>query len=310
MGVGDLLTWAAGLPMWQRDALRRIARTDSLGDDDIQEIRRNLYLAHGLSEGDSSGLSPLIAGDLPVEEKAGPRTILHSISDIRNSNRLAEGQTLRFAVDGITLIYGDNGSGKSGYCRIAKKVCRARAIDPILGNVFDSSVQGHAKAKLRFQIGGSDIQEVDWQDGQPAPDATSRISVFDSRSAALYVDQENRIEFLPETIEIVSRLGQLCAKFGEDIKRQISEQNQKIRSSLPQYPQKTTVASMIEKLNSNVLINNYQQRKISKNTRPGLRMTIESFRNWTVIWQMIHSFCQNSGSVAGRRVSCWRESSM
>jgi hypothetical protein len=169
--------------MWQRDALRRIAEAGSLGDDDIQEIRRNLYIAHGLVDGDSSGLRPLSADDIPVEKVVGPRTILHSISDIRNANRLAEGQTLRFAIDGITLIYGDNGSGKSGYCRIAKKVCRARADDPILGNIFEGPAQARAKAKLTFQVEGSGIQETQWQDGQPAPDATSRISVFDSRSA-------------------------------------------------------------------------------------------------------------------------------
>ena len=213
MGVDDLLTWASGLPMWQRDALRRIAEAGSLSGDDIQEIRRNLYIVHGLMEGASSGLRPLEADHIPVEKTAGPRTILHSISDIRNANRLAEGQKLPFAIDGITLIYGDNGSGKSGYCRIAKKLCRARADDPILGNVFADSVRASATAKLTFQVEGSDIQETDWQDGQPAPDATSRISVFDSRSAALYVDQENRIEFLPDMVEIVRQLGQLCAKF-------------------------------------------------------------------------------------------------
>jgi hypothetical protein len=200
MSVDDLLTWAAGLPMWQQDALRRIAQTGSLHDKDVQEIGRNLYIAHGLADGDSSDLRPLGGDDIPVEKRVGPRTILYSISDIKNANRLAEGQTLRFALDGITLIYGDNGSGKSGYCRIAKKLCRARVTDAILGNVFTKSTQARARAKVRFQVEGSDIQEVNWQDGQPAPDATSRISVFDSRSAALYVDQENRIEFLPDSV--------------------------------------------------------------------------------------------------------------
>ena len=236
MGVGDLLTWAAGLPMWQRDALRRIAQTGSLPDDDVEEVGRNLYIAHGLVNGDSSALRPLTGDDIPVERTAGPRTILHSIGDIRNTNRLAEGQTLRFAVDGITLIYGDNGSGKSGYCRIAKKLCRARATDPILGNVFAELREARPKAKLRFQVEGSQIEEASWQDGQSAPDATSRISVFDSRSAALYVDQENRIEFLPASIEIVRQLGQVCAKLGDSIKKEVFEQSERIEDSIAAVP--------------------------------------------------------------------------
>ena len=164
--------------MWQQNALRRIAQTSCLRDDDVEEVRRNLYIACGLVNGDSSALRPLTGDDIPVERTAGPRTILHSIGDIRHANRLAEGQILRFAVDGITLIYGDNGSGKSGYCRIAKKLCRARATDPILGNVFAELTESRPEAKLRFQIEGSEIQEASWQDGEPATGATSRISVF------------------------------------------------------------------------------------------------------------------------------------
>ena len=49
---------------------------------------------------------------------------------------LAREQTLEFQPAGLTVIYGDNASGKSGYARILKKVCRARAAEkPILPNV-------------------------------------------------------------------------------------------------------------------------------------------------------------------------------
>jgi hypothetical protein len=104
-------------------------------------------------DGDSSGLRPVSADDIPVEKAVGPRTILHSISDIRNVNRLAEGQTLRFAIDGITLIDGDHGSGKSGHRRIAKQVCGARADDPILADIFGGPPRARATAKLMFQVG-------------------------------------------------------------------------------------------------------------------------------------------------------------
>ena len=41
-------------------------------------------------------------------------------------NALKEGERLTFGKTGLTVVYGDNGSGKSGYARILKKVCRAR----------------------------------------------------------------------------------------------------------------------------------------------------------------------------------------
>ena len=48
-------------------------------------------------------------------------------------NALAENQTLKFAA-GLTVVYGDNGAGKTGYIRILKQACRARGREQILGN--------------------------------------------------------------------------------------------------------------------------------------------------------------------------------
>jgi ABC-type cobalamin/Fe3+-siderophores transport system ATPase subunit len=58
------------------------------------------------------------------------------LRSVENLNRLAANQQLRFALNGLTVIYGDNGSGKSGYARIAKKLCRSLAPTDLIGDVF------------------------------------------------------------------------------------------------------------------------------------------------------------------------------
>jgi energy-coupling factor transporter ATP-binding protein EcfA2 len=47
-------------------------------------------------------------------------------------NALVDGQTLDIAAHGITVVYGDNGSGKSGYARVIKSIvgCAARSVGP------------------------------------------------------------------------------------------------------------------------------------------------------------------------------------
>lgn len=63
---------------------------------------------------------------------------LKSIRNVENINALAPEQTLSFCKEGMTIVYGENGSGKSGYVRILKAACRARrerAFD-ILPNVY------------------------------------------------------------------------------------------------------------------------------------------------------------------------------
>lgn len=50
---------------------------------------------------------------------------LTSLANVLNVNALAD-QVLNFDQTGLTIIYGGNGSGKSGYSRALKRACRAR----------------------------------------------------------------------------------------------------------------------------------------------------------------------------------------
>jgi hypothetical protein len=57
---------------------------------------------------------------------------LLSIGDVRNVNIIKSGQTQPFAESGITVSYGNNGSGKSGYSRIMKLTFQARDKDELI----------------------------------------------------------------------------------------------------------------------------------------------------------------------------------
>ena len=50
--------------------------------------------------------------------KASETVRLKSIRDVRNVNAIGEDQALTFAQTGITIIYGNNGAGKSGFARL------------------------------------------------------------------------------------------------------------------------------------------------------------------------------------------------
>jgi ABC-type molybdenum transport system ATPase subunit/photorepair protein PhrA len=61
---------------------------------------------------------PLGAGDLPAAASQGVPFTLLAMKDLVNVNRIVGNQVLKFAPNGVTVIYGDNGSGKSGYSRV------------------------------------------------------------------------------------------------------------------------------------------------------------------------------------------------
>lgn len=117
----DILSWLKDRPAWQRDALRRLIAQGELTDKDIDELT-------ALCKDDTLASQPLAEGDINAQQSGAPTVALKSIRGVQNVNALAEGQTLTFIPKGVTIIYGDNGAGKSGYVRILKRACRARTV--------------------------------------------------------------------------------------------------------------------------------------------------------------------------------------
>ena len=121
----SILEWSQDRSDWQRDALRRIVAKGNLEQNDIREL---VELCRKEKGGAFSSLTPvpLEREHLPANPgEIGPVSLL-SIADTKRVNRLAPNQTLKLAPDGLTVIYGHNGTGKSGYARILKRACRAR----------------------------------------------------------------------------------------------------------------------------------------------------------------------------------------
>ena len=109
--------WARTLPYWEQAALdlvlRRITLAPSHYDTLLQLLLEENDLAPAIAQ--RPRLSFGSAGK--PAEPGSPAVRLISLSDLRNVNALAEGQTLRFG-PGLTAIYGGNASGKSGYARV------------------------------------------------------------------------------------------------------------------------------------------------------------------------------------------------
>ncbi len=131
-----LLEWAAGRPAWQQDALRRLALHGELTEDDLADLRFQIEALQGLPVENPPAAAPLAADHLSEAAGNDPKTVLASLGPVTNVDRLESGQpAMRFAVNRVTLVYGPNASGKSGYCRITKQLCRSLTRAPLRGNV-------------------------------------------------------------------------------------------------------------------------------------------------------------------------------
>lgn len=210
----QILEWANGQPLWRRDALRRFL-TGAFGPEDEKEILELLKADAKLFETKLKA-KPLLAEHLPTIGSGTDALTLASLAQLTNTNRLAPDQRLTFGATGVTLVYGDNGSGKSGYARVFKKACRARLVESILNDVFDAkAVKKPATAEFEIIVGGGASKTVKWEDGKVSPSELARIAVFDSKCASVYVDKDNQVTFIPYNLDCFERLARLCEKFKE-----------------------------------------------------------------------------------------------
>lgn len=193
----DILGWAQARPDWQRNLLKRIARGEAVTDDDIDA------LAHAIVENRVTlELPELSLADLPAGTAGGDTVQLVSIGNLAHVNALLEGQTLTFGGVGLTVIYGDNGSGKSGYARLAKEVVGARHQEPVLPDAFASST-GSQSAEIAYTLNGTRTEGV-WPD--IAESALNQAHFYDEACGDDYLDRDTELAYRPSVLSLLDTL--------------------------------------------------------------------------------------------------------
>ena len=238
----EILDWSVDRPEWQKDALRRLVTKGAVDDADINDLVSLCKSSYGLDEGIES--QPLRASQLPNRSEIGKTVTLNSLTHHAGVNALAPGQTITFGPN-LTVVYGDNGTGKSGYTRILKRACRARGVERILGNVTSGGPPKTPSATINYSIGNDSI-DYDWDD-HGTDSALSSVSVFDSHCAGVYVSKRTDVAFRPMGLDLFDYLAQTC----EEVKKVLERERTSLESqelNLPTAPEGTVVSDLLDNL--------------------------------------------------------------
>ncbi len=228
----DILAWSSDQSHWKRDGLRRIIEKDGFDHTDTDELTEACREAHGLSEDAAPDLTLLATEHIPSRDRAGRKVTLRSISETENVNALDSKQELPFAATGLTVVFGYNGSGKSGYGRILRRACRARSKgEPILPDVRGATTDGPASAVITIAVDDVDQSPTQWIDGQQSPDGLGSISYFDSDCASVHVRDKNAVAFTPSGLEILPMLGDLC----RSVQAKLDAEKKSLESETPEF---------------------------------------------------------------------------
>jgi hypothetical protein len=199
----DILEWSAALPRWQHELLRRLLANAVVSADDVNELARE---AVAESQHQPSAYSALSEGDLPSLVELDEHRLLIGMHTVQNVNALRHDQQLTFGNE-LTIVYGDNASGKSGYARVLKRTYRARVVEDILPDVrAEGAAAGVPAAVFRVKPAGSDELSIPWTD-ETKPIGLGRFAVLDGACASTYVSG-GELSAGPAGIDIPARFAE------------------------------------------------------------------------------------------------------
>ena len=192
--LGVLVEWANEQEPWVRALVAAVLQRQGPVENDVIDKSFEILLqSNGLCDDTAPVDVPLLVEDALSAAEDASMTI-NRLRDVVGVNALAADQTVKFD-DNLTILFGQNGSGKTGYARIIKRAAGARSLEDILGNVASDATSPEPGACFDLTVGGTS-QAVDWSnDIGLAP--LNRIRVFDTQTAALHVDNNLDYIFTP-----------------------------------------------------------------------------------------------------------------
>jgi energy-coupling factor transporter ATP-binding protein EcfA2 len=188
----EVKKFADGLPYWAKYLAEKILSGNAISDNDIDTSYS--YLLEQLKLKDETE-KPQISIDYNAENSGNYKTdlLLTKLENVEGVNALTENQTIEFSPN-LTIVYGANGSGKSGYVRLLKKVFYSKASEEILQNVHLENGHKPVNAKFTFK---SNNTETSLEYANKDNAEFEQFAVFDGNSVLKHLENKNEFEFRP-----------------------------------------------------------------------------------------------------------------
>lgn len=198
----EIISYANGLPYWGVFLSEKIMHGKKITDTELYQAYAYVLEDLGLlpkSDRPTINLSTDSANLNSVKSDI----YLSKLSNIEGVNALSENQQIEFSPN-LTVIFGNNGCGKSGYTRLFKRAFYSKTPEDILPNIFNPNAKKLLKADFSFTNAGV---ENTVQFPEKAKDIEFRqFAVFDGKSILKHLDSKNIFEFRPAGLSFFGTL--------------------------------------------------------------------------------------------------------
>lgn len=217
----ELASWSTGLAPWQRWLLARAADHRTVDPNEVDTAYRMLLHDTGLEASDAAPL-PLVPERIAIRSgtDSPSRPILVEISDLTNVNAIPAGSRLAFG-EGLTLIYGHNAAGKSGFARALAQFCFSRSDGEILHNVLAAPAASPGPPAASFKLRIDGVETELRAEGQDAHDLLRAFTVFDVHAARVHIGDDNPLSFSPTGMDVFREMVRVYGELATRLKNEI-----------------------------------------------------------------------------------------
>ncbi len=209
--------WLKKQPWWIQDAAWRIYHGQTIDEKQIDQ-----YVQMCVSQAKNVAMPYKVMPDGDVIPKdLKPKMSIKSISDITNVNALADNTSLAFSEEGVSVVYGLNGAGKSGFMRIIKHVSGNPYAEIIQGNVFKKSGNNKPACTFTLSIDGSESSVVCDLSTECQDKNLRQCDVFDTRISGGYVTSSNSVSYEPFVFSVLRELASIAGRIETAVQSKI-----------------------------------------------------------------------------------------
>ncbi|MDZ7743646.1 MAG: hypothetical protein U5Q03_18410 [Bacteroidota bacterium] len=235
----EITSWLHDQANWLQESAEKILEKGNLDLDDIRELIALVKTDEGQKKSNNRRFQGLSAS-----QSKGAQLHIESIGEIKGIDTLSPRYPLTFGDGNLAVIYGHNGSGKSGYARILKKVCGKPRAKELKSNIFQKQPVEQS-CTIKYEINGHK-NSVKWKiNDSPISDLLS-VDIFDRDEAGFYLTGETIVSYTPSEVSLFEKLAQVCDR----IRLELQDEQDKLVSKMPNLASKFSATKIGKIYNS------------------------------------------------------------
>lgn len=239
-----LVRWANEQEGWVRILVGEVLQTPGPVADAVTARAFEQYLREkGLAD-EKAGQIPELVYQSSQEDEAGGLE-LTELHDVQGVNALANGQKIEFNPR-LTVLFGENASGKTGYARVLKAMAAVRTAEDVLPDVHATGAPASQQAVVDYTMGG-DKKQASWSGERGVP-PFPHMCIFDTAAVALHVDEELTYVYTPADLKLFSVAIEALEAVKALLDEEVGRRSPRANPFLTHFAKGTTVYPVIETL--------------------------------------------------------------